>query len=187
MFHTFPAAVRTPRAGQAAVALATALWLSTILLARADIVTFDSAFANGTIIPDGNPSGWSDTRTVSVPFSSIRDLNVTLNITGGSSGDFYAYLVHNDGSGTLTSILLNRVGVTAGNSFGYADGTLRLTLDDSAANGDVHLYQTRPSYPEITSGGSFQPDGRNADPATVTDGSTRDSMLSLFNGSNPNG
>lgn len=186
-FHHLASRIRKPDYAPAAVAVW--LWLAAAPLAQADIITFDSGFANGTTIPDGTASGWSDTRAISIPtITSIGQIQVYLNLSGCSSGDLYAYLAHDDGSGYVTSVLLNRVGVTATDPFGYADSALNLTLADGAANGDVHLYQGVAGYATlIASGGAFEPDGRSADPALVTDASTRDSLLSAFNGKNPNG
>ncbi len=45
---------------------------------------FSSGFANGGVIPDGNLTGWSDTRIVSgIAESSVLDLNVRLDFAGG--------------------------------------------------------------------------------------------------------
>ncbi len=58
-----------------------------LLLALADIVqTYNTGFQNGGVIPDGNLSGWADTRTVDGA-GAISSLSVTLNLSGGWNGD----------------------------------------------------------------------------------------------------
>src|SRR6266853_1430008 len=111
------------------------LFLGLALTTRAAVYSypFSTGFANGGVIPDGNPTGWSDSRSVSgVSDFQITDVSVKLNISGGYNGDLYGYLSHN---GVLVP-LLNRVGVTAtggGNSFGYSDAGFNVTLSDSGS------------------------------------------------------
>ena len=139
-------------------------------------------------VPQGDPSGLASTETLdfsSVPnFSSIVDLTVTLNISGGLNGGYYAYLVNNTGG---FAILLNRPGTTSGNSLGYTDSGFNITLSDTAANGDIHLYQnvSNPGGGVLT--GTWAPDGRNVDPATVVDTDSRTALLSSFAGTDPSG
>src|SRR5580704_4564134 len=139
-------------------------------------------------VPQGDPSGLASTETLdfsSVPnFSSIVDLTVTLNISGGLNGGYYAYLVNNTGG---FAILLNRPGTTSGNSLGYTDSGFNITLSDTAANGDIHLYQnvSNPGGGVLT--GTWAPDGRNVNPATVVDTDPRTALLSSFIGTNPSG
>src|SRR5512147_1908086 len=77
----------------------------------------------GVALPDANPVGWSDTRTLSLgtlppgTTTEIVDVNVHLNISGGYNGDLYGYLVHSSGF----AVLLNRSGRTGTDSFGYAN------------------------------------------------------------------
>lgn len=162
--------------------------LATTLLtvgAHATLFTyqFNSGFQNGGVIPDGNPNGWSDTRNLSGIDETITDVNVTLNISGGWNGDLYGYLVHDSGF----AVLLNRVGKTSGNAFGYSDAGFNITLDGAAANGDIHLYRDLVNPNGGTLTGTWQEDGRQANPATVTDESTRSASLSSFNGLSANG
>src|SRR5205085_10360010 len=84
------------------------------------------------------------------------------------------------------SILLNRAGKTLGNPFGYGDAGFNVTLDDAAANGDIHSYQNF-VVPVGQLTGTWAPDGRNVDPATAIDLSPRTALLSSFNGTEPNG
>ncbi len=141
---------------------------------------FNSGFANGGVIPDGNVTGWSDTRTLSgISLVQIADVDVTLHLSGGYNGDLYAYLVHDSGF----TVLLNRVGATAGNHYGYSDAGMNITLSDQAST-DVHLYGT------LANPYTYQPDARNVDPASAIDTSSRDLVnfgLGSFNNLDPNG
>jgi hypothetical protein len=115
---------------------------------------------------------------------TIADLNVSLHLLSGYNGDLYAYLVHGSGF----SVLLNRPGRTASNSYGYADATLDVVLDDDATNGDIHLYQTNVNYTLLTQNGSpWQPDARNVNPLLALDTDPRTAHLSAFNGLAPTG
>src|SRR6185312_4852833 len=76
-------------------------------------------YSSGTLnvaITDGSPVGISSSATFSGLSGYISSIQVNLDITGGFNGDLYAYLA---GPGGQTAILLNRVGVTAGNGLGY--------------------------------------------------------------------
>jgi subtilisin-like proprotein convertase family protein len=139
------------------------------------------------VIPDGGGALNTLSRSVNVTGMGTRlaDISVILNVSGGYNGDLHAYLRAPDGS---MSVLLNRVGRTSGNSFGYENTGFNVTLSDHAAY-DIHGYQTHsPSYNgsgQLT--GMWQPDARNHDPAITLDTSTRNAYLSSFNDSNPNG
>src|SRR5262249_55862160 len=78
-------------------------------------------------------------------------------------------------------VLLNRPGRTDTNTFGYADAGFDITLDNAAANGDIHVYRavTTPA-PGAPLTGTWQPDGRNVDPATVVTTNARSTTLSSF-------
>src|SRR3954471_17228093 len=88
-------------------------------VAQATLFTYDftSGFST-TNVPDGNPAGWADSRAVSgihdpgdvAHTSIITDVSVRLNISGGYNGDLYGYLRLNDGTNTVLTVLLNRVG-----------------------------------------------------------------------------
>src|SRR5437016_5831158 len=160
--------------------------------ARADFytTTFNSGFANSGSIPDGSLVGMQDSRTLSgVTFSSISDVDVRLTISGSWNGDLYGYLVHSSGF----TVLLNRVGRTSGNSFGYSDGGFGVTFDDqSSQTVDFHRYQTQSVYTSsaIQGGTHWRPDGLNIDPASsgsTFDSTTPTALLSSFNGLNANG
>src|SRR5439155_26347122 len=100
---------------------------------------YNSGFANGGNITDADPTGWSDSRTLSgIADCNIINVQVKLNISRGCNGDLYGYLSH----GGVLVPLLNRVGVTAtggGNSFGYSDAGFNVILSDSGTY-DIHFY-----------------------------------------------
>jgi len=163
--------------------------ISGSLQVRAQLVenfTFNSNFGGQPTlaIPDGNSVGASDDRSLTAAMSTIQSLTVTMNISGTFNGDLYAYLRH----GSDFVVLLNRPGSALGNSAGYADSGLNVTFADGAANGDIHNYQmvlTPALGTQLT--GTWAPDGRNVDPASVLETSARSTSLSSFAGSNPSG
>jgi hypothetical protein len=58
---------------------------------------WSSGFVNGTTIPDGSFSGWTDTRAVStLPAGTVQGIAVDLEMASGWAGDLYAYLVKMD-------------------------------------------------------------------------------------------
>ncbi len=153
-------------------------------------VDFNSGFANSGNIPDGSTIGMSDTRNLTgIPFNTISDVQVRLNISGGFNGDLYAYLVHSSGF----AVLLNRVGVSSSSAFGYGDGGMNITFSSGALQStDIHNYQAAVGYnPFMLTGGTpWRPDGRNISP--LSSGATFDAtvptaLLTSFNGINPNG
>jgi subtilisin-like proprotein convertase family protein len=152
------------------------------------------SYSVGATIPDGNLNGYQNSQVVSGLSGPITDLNVTLQISGGFNGDFYAFLTH----GGTTTILLNRVGRNATHQVGYPDAGFGpdasasdFTFDDQAST-DVHLYRNG-AFGLNGSGqltGSWQPDGRTLDPlspASAFDGAARPATLNVFNGMDPNG
>lgn len=149
--------------------------------------TYNSPTLN-TVIPDGNPVGVSAPAvTVSGVVGPIYDVQVQLNISGGFNGDLYATLAGPDGQ---FAVLLNRVGMTAGNSFGYGDTGFDITLDSSGSN--IHDYQSG-SYTLNGSGqltGTWAPDGRNIPPdssPSAFDSASTAADLASMNGSIPVG
>ena len=98
---------------------------------------FSADYSVNRAIPDGGFIGISDTRTVSTALHSVTNLKVRLKISGTYNGDLFCYLAHGSGY----SVLLNRVGRTAGNPFGYGDPGLEVTFEDGATN-DVHQLPT---------------------------------------------
>ncbi len=79
---------------------------------------------------------------------------------------------------SVTSVLLNRVGVSGGNPFGFGYDGWNVNLADDGAGGDIHTTS-------LVSGiltGEFAPDGR-----TSTTSSQRLAMLDVFTGRLGNG
>jgi uncharacterized protein (TIGR03382 family) len=154
------------------------LWLTAATLTPASTV-ITQTYNVSALIPDNNDVGFADIRTISAPeLTEIVDVNVGLVFNGGWNGDLYAYLVHGSGF----SVLINRVGRTAGEPDGSASSGMNITLDDDAT-GDAHVSFANTGY--IT--GTYQPDARTADPLGVLDSSPRAAFLSSFNGLDPNG
>jgi subtilisin-like proprotein convertase family protein len=135
-------------------------------------------------VPDANWNGIAMATNLSGVSGTLSDVSVRLNLTGGYNGDLYGYLVHDTGF----AVLLNRVGLSFTNSFGYADaGFSGLTLNGTAPT-DVHFYGGNGGAPL---GGLFAPDGRTVNPATTPpagfDAAARTATLASFNGLSPNG
>jgi hypothetical protein len=153
--------------------------VSPLLLQAQTIESF--TFTTNRLVPDGNFSGLSDVRNVTSAVGSISSLTVHLKVTGEYNGDLYAYLRHTNGF----VILLNRVGRTVSNPFGYGDSGFDVAFQTGATNGDIHVYQnsTTPADGSPLTG-IWQPDGRNVDPTNVTDVSVRSTSLTNFNGLN---
>lgn len=139
-------------------------------------------------IPDGNATGLSDSRSVTSTVAQITALRVKLRVAGEFNGDLYGYVRHIRNGTTNFCVLLNRPGRTAANADGYDDTGLDITFSESAANGNVHLYQavTNPAAGSPLFG-IWQPDGRNVDPSSVLDTSTRTTTLTSFNGADGSG
>jgi len=147
--------------------------VATILMGvplQAEIYNFS---VNSTI--DG--TGLPDDQTISSSsVSSIGSVTVSLDITGTYNGDLYGYLQHHDSVNNTDSnvaILLNRIGRTALLTDGFADAGMHITLSDAAPGLDVH---------QQTSGGglltgTFKPDARDFNPATVVTGDARTTLL----------
>ena len=114
-------------------------------------------FTTNRLVPDGNAAGLSDVRTLNSAIGDITSVTVHLKTTGEFNGDLYGYVTHSSGF----TVLLNRPGKTASSPAGYADSGLDVTFQDSAANGDIHLYQNK-TTPVAGSPltGAWQPDDR---------------------------
>jgi subtilisin-like proprotein convertase family protein len=162
------------------------IWAAACFLpvpARAQVATNTYNFSVSLAIPDNDSSGVSDSHTILPGVQSITDVRVTLNITGGFNGDYYAYLTHDTGF----AVLLNRAGLTGTDAFGYADSGLNVTFDDTASNGEIHLYRLtlNPNGGALT--GTWAPDGRDIHPADSLDTTLRSAFLSSFDGLNADG
>lgn len=136
------------------------------------------SFAVGSTVPDNSGIGLTDRQEISTPLAYLTSVTVHLSMTGGWSGDMYAYIAHASGF----SVLLNRPGRTASNSAGSGVTELMISLtDDSLA--DIHT-----ALPASGSAaGFFQPDARSIDPDYALDSSPRTAFLASFNGLDPNG
>jgi subtilisin-like proprotein convertase family protein len=117
---------------------------------------WSSGFVNGTTVPDGSYSGWTDTRTVNtMPAGTLNGVAVDLNLNSGWTGDLYAYL--QSGSGFV--VLLDLVG---GGSYGPASN-LDVTLAAGSSWGVNSIGGNIYSYGGgATSGTYWNPDNNNA-------------------------
>jgi hypothetical protein len=142
------------------------------------------AFTTNRVLPDGDAAGLMEVRNLNSAIANIASVKVKLHVVGEYNGDLYAYLRHGSGF----TVLLNRVGRSSANSFGYSDNGIDVTFQAGAANGDIHLYQnvaTPTAGSPLT--GLWEPDGRTADPSTVANETARTATLASFNGLNAAG
>src|SRR5256885_1225313 len=153
------------------------------LLLRAQTIE-SYTFTTNRVLPDGNAAGLTEVRNINSAIGTISSLKVRLKLTGEFNGDLYGYVRHASGF----TVLLNRPGKTSGNAYGYGDSGFDVTFQTGAGNGDIHAYQSV-SIPGSGSPltGNWEPDGRVADPASVTDASARSTSLTNFNGLNAAG
>lgn len=168
------------------------VWLTLGLFSAQAATTESFSFPGLNLdVPDGSPVGIGNVQNVASSIGLITGLTVGLNIQGTQdanplafNSDLYVYLQHGAG----ISILLNRVGVSVATPFGYDGNGLNITLDDAAANGDVHKYRSV-TLLDAPLTGTWAPDGRATSPNTVldTDPRTPSSLLGTFNGSNASG
>lgn len=148
-------------------------------------------------IPDNSAVGVTHTPVVSGVPGVIQSLQLNLTVSPRGSepmfnGDLFVTLSHESGY----AVLLNRVGRREGSTLGYGDNGFSVTLSDVAA-ADIHTYRTTVTGNELTPissatpaaplTGSWQTDGRTADPGTVLTSSPRITTLGTFAGLNPNG
>lgn len=149
-------------------------------LAANAATTFTDTWTVSTAIPDNDDAGYSNTHTVTEPgITSIETVSVALNFTGGWNGDLYAYLVHGSGF----AVLLNRPGRDTGTPDGSSSSGMTINLEDAAAT-DIH---TGIPMSGGAVSGTWQPDGRTADPLAVVTSDSRSAMLASFAGMNANG
>lgn len=144
---------------------------------------YSGSWSGSALVPDGTTAGWSSSIAIDAGTDiHMTSVSVTLNISGGFNGDLYAYLSHD---GVLVP-LLNRVGVTSGNAFGYANSGFNVTLRDGGAGnqGDIHWYGGGGAP-----AGIYEADGRTVDPLAspgAFDSSPRVN-LGAYNFHDPNG
>jgi subtilisin-like proprotein convertase family protein len=140
-------------------------------------------------IPDGNPAGLDSTIEVSGLSGQVADVSVQLNVTGGYNGDLYAYLA---GPTAGFAVLLNRVGVGSGNTFGYGDTGFNVRLSDTSGANNIHTYQIG-LYNLNLAGqltGTWAADGLTLSPQSAPsafDSATPTAGLASFDGADPNG
>lgn len=141
------------------------------------------SFANlNRVMPDGSRSGLVDVRNVASGIRSVSSVRVRLNIAGQFNGDLYAYIRQVSAQTTNFCVLLNRPGRSAAGQAGYSDGGLNITFDSSASN-DIHVYRSITNLPPGSLlAGTWQPDGRNVDPLSVLDSTSRGAGLGSFTG-----
>lgn len=166
--------------------LTAALCVSSVLSMSGAVFVndFSTGFADDGVIPDGNTSPWSDTRSLSGMSDPISSVSVHVNVSGGFNGDLYAYLSHDN----VVVPLMNRVGVGTGNDLGYMDSGFDVVFSDAAAN-NIHFYQAVPSF-NILGASPWRPDGRTLNPVSAASSAfdaPGTSTLGSFIGVNPNG
>ena len=150
---------------------------------------YSFTFSANVAVPDGNASGLALTTGLTGLGGTITSLTVSLDISGGYNGDLYAYLRGPNGG---FAVLLNRVGITTGNAFGYPDTGFDVAFDDSANANNIHFYQNF-DYQLNGSGqltGTWSSDGRNIDPQSAPslfDTTLPTALLTSFDGTNPDG
>jgi subtilisin-like proprotein convertase family protein len=150
---------------------------------------YSFTFSANVAVPDGNASGVALTTGLTDLGGTITGLTVSLDISGGFNGDLYAYLRGPNGG---FAVLLNRVGVTSGDAFGYSDTGFQVTFDDSGGYNNIHFYQNL-SY-DLNGGGqltgTWASDGRNIDPQSAPslfDSTLPTALLTSFDGTDPDG
>jgi subtilisin-like proprotein convertase family protein len=147
-----------------------ALAASPCLVTAATTLSYSKSV--GLEIPDGDSNGLASQIAVSGS-DLVTSVALTLVTSSGWNGDLYAYLEHNG----VISVLLNRAGLTAGESAGAASSGMNVTFTDAAVV-DVHTGLSS-TYGTLATG-TFQPDGRAADPDEVLDSSPRTLSFSGF-------
>jgi len=163
------------------------LLLLVTLTSRADLTNLTVSTSPGTVIPDANPVGITSTLTVSGMTGFTTNLTVALDITGGFTGDLYAYLI--SPTGTMV-VLLNRPGMSSSASFGYSNSGFDVTLSASSSN--IHTFEAG-TYSLNGGGqltGTWGTDSRAIDPMgapSTFDAAAAGNTLLNLNGTSPNG
>lgn len=181
---------RTPCRTSDRVRPALAGFLAQLMLSHAaNAAVVEAASPNlGWTLPDDSTSGLLHSLTLGDP-GIVQSVSVRLRLSvpeGGSAwlGDLYVHLEHASG----ISVLMNRVGRSGSLPFGYADrGAVDVVFSDAASLGDIHRFHDALAVPESaaldsTLTGTWQPDGRATDPATVLTSSARTASLATFAG-----
>jgi subtilisin-like proprotein convertase family protein len=161
-----------------------AIALSFLVLGGAAQASIEVSQSVNQLIPDGSPTGFASAITITGQNASVADITVNLDINGSWNGDLYAYLVHDHGF----AVLLNRVGSTSSDIYGYGDSGMNVSFNDSAANGNIHYYQQL-TVPAVSAPltGTWAPDGRNVSPYSVTGAEAPTATLSSFDSTSADG
>jgi len=153
--------------------------------------TYSYTFSNNAAIPDGDISGLAlSTNLAGMSPSSISNVDVRLNISGGYNGDLYAFLVGPNGG---FAVLLNRSGVSnSASAFGYSDSGFNVTLSMNGTAPIQYYGSYGGSGSPVT--GTWLPSGLNIDPQSVPAdfwnaflSGTPSALLSSFDGTDANG
>lgn len=165
--------------------LGVAMVVVATLPVQSQVYNFDAEIPGGGIaIPDNDPDGVQITREiVGSGITEIASVEFTFSISDGFNGDLVMGLSYAPffDTGSPFSILLHRVGKTAGNPAGYAhSGFTSVTLSDSAIN-DIHMYGdvVDPGAGNPLVGGVWLPDARLADFPEATDATPRSGAHTL--------
>jgi subtilisin-like proprotein convertase family protein len=162
-----------------ALGLMLVVWLHLCSSASAQSVTVPSTDPGFSLtlpqdIPVNYTSGIADSINLTgTSIASISDVTLTLDISGGWDGDFYAYLWHQTSSGTVMDVLFDRIGVTGGNPAGLSAGGMDVTLSDAGLSGNI---QSATGAARVPLSGSYQPDL----PLSSFNGMSGDGTWALF-------
>jgi subtilisin-like proprotein convertase family protein len=140
--------------------------------------TASLTFPVGAPVPDNNAVGLSSTQSITSTIGYMTEVKVQIALSGGWSGDLYAYLTHGSGF----SVLLNRPGRSLLKIDGSGANPLAILFADGAA---LDIHNAIPDSGAVS--GTYQPDAREMDPTNCLDTSPRTAFLSSFNGLDANG
>lgn len=98
------------------------------------------------LIPDDNGTGYESTLHIEEGLD-VRNISVTLNITGGYAGDLYAYLTHDN----YMAVLINRIGTDA---YGNSSPGMNVTFTPDA---ETSIHGVPSGATQIT--GTYAPEG----------------------------
>ena len=126
-----------------------------------------------------NPGAFFQQTITDSTIVALTDVRVGLHLVGRGVGGFAGELVVSLNQDlSVTSLLLNRVGVSAGIPFGFGYDGWNVTLADDGAGGDIHAASLVLGV--LT--GEFAPDGRTSPTSAL-----RPALLNVFNGGTGNG
>jgi subtilisin-like proprotein convertase family protein len=167
---------------QKRISLVAVLFLATALSLSADVITYNV----NESIPDNDATGLQDTQTVAgyAVDETVDTIEVSLKMSGDAlafGGDFFVTLQNSNGGYV---VLLNRIGTTTLNPFGYDMNGFDVTFTLGGTVDDIHLAETfAPTYDaEERLTGTWRADARNIDPGIVLDTDARTADLDQFTG-----